>query len=214
MSKLVIFDCDSTLSSLEGIDELARSRGDAIFQASEAMTRDAMEGRISIESIFARRLELIKPSLDEFLQLGRRYIDTAEPTARETIRFLHQQGWTTAIISAGFLPAIVPLAKWLGIDEVQAVPVEFHSDGSYNTFDATFPPTRSGGKPLVVRMLKERLQPTRVVMVGDGVSDLETMPEVDLFVGFGGFVERATVKDKAAAWVTSFTELIPLLEKQ
>ena len=211
MNKLIIFDCDSTLSSLEGIDELARLRSAQVFQASEQMTRDAMDGKISIESVFQRRLDLIQPTLQEFLDLGKRYIDTIEPTARETIHYLQQNGWATAIISAGFLPAVLPLAKSVGITEVQAVPVEFHADGSYKSFDAAFPPTRSGGKPVVVRMLKERLQAGRTVMVGDGISDLETKPEVDLFVGFGGFVERPAVKDKAGAWIRRFTDLIPLL---
>lgn len=211
---LIIFDCDSTLSSLEGIDELARFRGVEVFEAIESMTRDAMDGKISVESIFARRLEIIQPRMNEFLELGGRYIGTAEAAAKDTVALLKQQGWTPAIVSAGFLPAVLPFAEWLGIAEVHAVPVEFHPDGSYKGFDATFPPTRSGGKPLVVRQLKERLQPGRTVMVGDGVSDLETLPEVDLFVGFGGFVVRPAVKEKAPAWITKFSELPGLLRVQ
>jgi len=39
--KLICFDCDSTLSSVEGIDELARLRGPEIFKQVEALTNDA-----------------------------------------------------------------------------------------------------------------------------------------------------------------------------
>ena len=40
--KLICFDCDSTLSAIEGIDELARVRGPEVFARVEAMTHDAM----------------------------------------------------------------------------------------------------------------------------------------------------------------------------
>ena len=45
----------------------------------------------------------------------------------------------------------------------------------------------------------------RVVMVGDGASDLETVPVVDLFIGFGGFTAREKVRREAAAFVTSLS---------
>jgi hypothetical protein len=59
-SKIIAFDCDSTLSGIEGIDEMARLRGAACFAEIDAMTRDAMEGRISLDSIFARRLDIVR----------------------------------------------------------------------------------------------------------------------------------------------------------
>lgn len=211
MSKLVVFDCDSTLSALEGIDELARLRGEAIFRQSESMTREAMEGKIPLESVFARRLELIRPTLGELLELGQRYIDTVEPTARVTIAALKKAGWTPAVLSAGLLPAVLPLAEWLEIDLVRAVPLELNPDGTYKGFDDAFPPTRSGGKPVVVHQLKKETGAKKTVMVGDGVSDLEALPEVDLFVGFGGFVERPRVKAGSPRWITRLEELPPLL---
>ena len=40
--KLIVFDCDSTLSSIEGIDELARLAGPSAFKEVEALTHAAM----------------------------------------------------------------------------------------------------------------------------------------------------------------------------
>jgi len=40
-NKLLLLDCDSTLSAIEGIDELARLRGASTFAAVESMTRAA-----------------------------------------------------------------------------------------------------------------------------------------------------------------------------
>jgi phosphoserine phosphatase len=56
--KLICFDCDSTLSSIEGIDELARLRGPEAFARVEALTADAMNGRIPrCEDVFGRPLD-------------------------------------------------------------------------------------------------------------------------------------------------------------
>jgi phosphoserine phosphatase len=41
---LILFDCDSTLSAIEGVDELARLRGPDCFAEIEAMTYAAMGG--------------------------------------------------------------------------------------------------------------------------------------------------------------------------
>lgn len=211
-SKLIIFDCDSTLSAIEGIDELARVRGPQVFAEVEAMTRDAMEGRIAVEDVFARRLEIIQPRASDVAAVGRLYVEQIEPTARATVAALKSAGWTPLILSGGFRPVIQPLAEYLGIGRIEAVDLCFDAQGRYTGYDRTYPTTRSGGKPECLAALREELQPARMVMVGDGVSDLETRPVVDLFVGFGRYTERARVKAGAQAFIYSLTELIALLK--
>jgi len=73
-TKLLLFDCDSTLSAIEGIDELGRLRGPEVFQAVEDMTTKAMDGSTPMESIFAKRLDMIKPTLKELESIGQKYI--------------------------------------------------------------------------------------------------------------------------------------------
>ena len=51
-TKLLLLDCDSTLSSIEGIDELGRLRGPETFKAVEDMTNAAMDGGTPMEAIF------------------------------------------------------------------------------------------------------------------------------------------------------------------
>jgi phosphoserine phosphatase len=210
-TKLICFDCDSTLSAIEGVDELARLRGPAVLAEVAAMTNDAMDGRIPLEQVFARRLEIIRPGRRETEAVGALYIQEIEPTARDTVAALKAAGWTPVIVSAGYTQAIEPLARLLGIERIEAVRLDFDAAGNYAGFDAAHPATRKGGKPEIVRSLKAEFQSVRSAAVGDGVSDLETRDEVDLFVGFGRYAERAKVKAEAHVFVKSLADLIPLL---
>ena len=210
--KLIIFDCDSTLSSIEGIDELGRARGSEIFALVEAMTHDAMNGKLAVEAVFGERLRIIQPRAADVEAVGRQYVETVEPTAVATLAVLRAAGWTPMILSGGFRNAIRPLADYLGIARVEAVDLFFDSEGNYAGFDEAYPTTRSGGKPEIIRALKAELKPARVVMVGDGASDLETSPEVDLFIGFGRYVAREKVKKEAKRFVYSLNELCAVVE--
>ncbi len=210
---LICFDCDNTLSAIEGVDELGRIRGPAVFSRIEAMTASAMNGSITLESVFAQRLEIIRPRAAEVAAVGRRYVETAEPTALATVRALAAAQWTPVIVSAGFRQAIRPLADLLGIARIEAVDLFFDAEGNYRGFDADFPSTRSGGKVEIIRRLREELRPSRVVMVGDGVSDLETAPVAELFVGFGRYATRERVRREAGAFITSLGELPALLRR-
>jgi phosphoserine phosphatase len=210
-TKLICLDCDSTLSAIEGVDELARLRGPATLAQVAAMTNDAMDGKIPLEQVFSRRLEIIRPGKAEAEAVGQLYIKDVEPTARETVAKLKAAGWTPVIVSAGYTQAIEPLAIYLGITRIEAVALKFDAKGAYAGFDEAHPATRQGGKPEIVRALQRELSPTRSVAVGDGVSDLETKVAVDLFVGFGRYTERAKVKAGSSAYIYSLAELIGLV---
>lgn len=211
--RLLLLDCDSTLSAIEGIDELGRVRGEAVFRMVEAMTHDAMEGRIPVEAVFGRRLEIIQPRLQDVKAVGQRYLETVEPTAVETLKRVRDSGWTPIIVSGGFRQCIRPLAEFLGIARIEAVDLRFDNQGNYAGYDSMFPTTRSGGKPAIVEKLKKELHPALIAAVGDGVSDLESKPFVDCFVGFGRYLRRERVAREAHHFINSLGELPALLGK-
>jgi phosphoserine phosphatase len=206
-TKLLLLDCDSTLSSIEGIDELGRLRGPAIFKAVETMTNAAMNGGTPMEDIFALRLNMIKPTLAELQAIGAKYIATVEPTAVETLEKLRAAGWKIAIVSGGFTQAIMPLAKFLGVARVEAVVLKFNEDGTYAGFDETCPTSKSKGKNMIARRLRADFKAQIVVMVGDGASDLEVKGDVDKVIGFGRYVVRPKVKAGADAFIMALEEL-------
>lgn len=211
-TKLLLFDCDSTLSAIEGIDELGRLRGPEVFKAVEDMTTKAMDGSTPMESIFAKRLDMIKPTLKELESIGQKYIQQVEPTALDTIKKLKADGWIVMIVSGGFTQAIRPLAQYLGIERVEAVELRFNPDGSYAGYVESCPTAKSKGKNVVALKLRDEFKAYQTVLVGDGASDLEVKGDVDKMIGFGRYTPRPKVKAGADAFITSLDQLISLLD--
>jgi phosphoserine phosphatase len=203
----VVFDCDSTLSSIEGIDELGRAHQTEIA----ALTDAAMRGAVPLEEVYGRRLERVRPSADDVAALGRAYVRSLVPDAREVVAALQRAGVVTAIISGGIRPAVLAVAEALGVDErlVWAVDVRFDALGAYAGFDEGSPLARAGGKRDLL-LAQTSLLPPPVMLVGDGATDLEAAPAVDLFVAYAGVAVREPVVAGAGAVVRS-ASLAPVL---
>lgn len=202
--KLLFLDCDSTLSSIEGIDELARMSNPGVFAEVVALTHAAMDGEVPLGEVFEKRMEIIRPNRGMADKVSQCYLENIVPGVEGLIRKAKANGWIPVIISGGFAPLIAPLARHLGIRHVEAVPLFFDESGDYAGYGNAYPTTRNLGKNEIIREWREALLPERVIMIGDGVSDLETKPEVDTMVGFGGVVGREKVKLGADLWVTDF----------
>jgi phosphoserine phosphatase len=201
----VVFDCDSTLCSIEGIDELAGPHATEI----QALTDAAMAGTIPLEDVYGRRLAIIHPTRDAVDALGRLYVSTLVPDARETVAALQWLGKTVRILSGGLLPAVLDVARALGVspEDVDAVSIHFSEDGAYAGFDADSPLARSGGKPAMLRAMHI---PRPALLVGDGATDLEGRAEVDAFAAYMGVAFRPNVA-AGADFVLRTPSLAPVL---
>lgn len=209
--KLIFLDCDSTLSAIEGIDELARVRGADVYAEVVALTHAAMNGEVPLDEVFARRMDIIRPDRAACELVAAHYVATLTPGAPELIQQLKANDWLPVILSGGFAPLIAPLARYLGINHVEAVPLEFDASGNYAGYAQSYPTTRNGGKNLIIREWCQAIFPQRVAMIGDGMSDLETQPDVDVFIGFGGVITRPNVKQGAKHWIDNMTDSQTLL---
>ena len=207
--RLVFFDVDSTLVTIEGIDVLGAGN-DEVAKLTDA----AMNGRIPLEDVYARRLEMIRPTRAAIDDLARQYVDCLVEGGQETIATLHDAGCVVHLVTAGIEQAILPLAQHLAIDprHVHAVRLRFDAAGRYEDFDRRSPLTRQNGKELIVRDVRARAH-GGAAFVGDGASDLEAKPAVDLFIGFGGVHTRPRVKDNADVFVDDrrLTAVLPYL---
>lgn len=221
----VFFDCDSTLSSIEGIDELARMKGK--FDEIKAMTDAAMDGEVYLDAVYDRRLEMLAPTHEEIVAIEPLYRSTVVRHAAGVIGALRAAGKEVFIVSGGLLAAVRPFGRWLGVphDHIRAVSLEYdelsgewwdylqdqwdqRTDVEYKDSEDT-PLVQSTGKSdVVAEMLGDRRG--RSLLVGDGVSDLAARDVVDLFVGFTGVVSRPHVVAESEVLITG-DSLAPLL---
>ena len=207
---MTLFDCDSTLSAVEGIDELS---SDPDHQEEiAALTDAAMEGRVPLEEVYGRRLSLVNPTQGEVRSVKSRYKSSAVPDAQAVITALHATEVETWIISGGLLEPVAEFATWLGVphDRVRAVAAHFDPlDGDW--WDGRNQPryAQHGGGELTTTdgkadIIRSQVPTTgRRILVGDGVSDLAAAHAVDLFVAYAGVVARPSVVEAARVVVTS-----------
>jgi phosphoserine phosphatase len=206
----VIFDVDSTLSAVEGIDWLAAQRGPEIEAWSARLTERAMEGKIPIEAVYSERMRIVKPTLLEVQQLGQVYIERMATRATETIAELRANNIEVVMVSGGLREAILPLAGELGVDQknVHAVSVFFGQDGAYAGFDDASLLTRQSGKRTIVGQMDLK---GPILAVGDGMTDCEIKSVVQGFAAFIEFTRREAVIERADYVVENFDQLRNLI---
>jgi phosphoserine phosphatase len=204
--RLVFFDVDSTLVTIEGIDVLAAGNPEIV-----QLTEKAMNGEVPLDQVYARRLEIIRPSRAAIEALAQKYVDSLVPGADDTIRALRGAGCIIHLVTAGIEQALTPLASRLGV-ALHAVSLRFSAAGGYEDFDRKSPLTRSRGKEVVVRDIRARTK-GKAAFIGDGASDLEAKPAVDLFIGFGGVHTRPRVRENADVFVAGprLNDVLPYL---
>lgn len=192
---VICFDCDSTLSKIEGIDELARRVG--LGEAMSKLTDAAMNGEVLLEAVYEQRLSLIRPDQISIDWLANLYIEQIVDGVKDVFEALTAPDKELHIISGGLRQAILPLARYLGLPQTQvhAVDIFFNEDGSYRDFDQNSPLARSGGKAEICRRLLKAQG--SLVMIGDGKTDMEAKQAGAVVIGFGGVVDRPVVREQA-----------------
>lgn len=206
----IAFDCDGTLSKIEGIDELAKYNG--VSDAVQALTAEAMDKTGLTPTIYEQRLSLVKPKQAQVFEAGKRYIAEQVPDIAAILQILMRLKKAVYILSAGLYPAVTLFADALKIPRahVFAVNLTFDAHGNYVDFDRNSPLVNNDGKRQIVSELKNR-HPD-ILYVGDGLNDLSTIGVVTRFVGYGGIFYREKIAEKSDYYITSLspTALLPL----
>jgi len=212
---VIFFDCDSTLSKVEGIDELAIRAG--VAEELVPLTNAAMEGSIPLQDIYRKRLELIRPDQDALNWVSQRYVDQMVEGATEVVSELIKQGRSVHIISGGLRQAVLSVGIFLGIPDgqVHAVDINFDEQGNYAGFDEQSPLARAGGKAEICRKVLSQNH-GNAALIGDGVTDLEAAEAGVYVIGFGGVARREAVVQGASAYVDgpALSPVLDLLRKR
>ena len=209
----VIFDCDSTLTGIEGIDELA-SHPDTRQRVAD-LTRSAMDGNVNLETVYGERLEILHPTRGAVRALRSRYRKHVVKDAAALIQALQVLGHEVYIVSGGLFDPVREFGLHLGVapEHIRAVKVEYDTfSGSWWQGQGPWREeylalqrsvlTESDGKARIIRELLQN-QTGRSLLVGDGVSDLLASREVDLFAGFGGVICRDRVASESKVFIQS-----------
>lgn len=220
----IFFDCDSTLTAVEGIDVLADT--DEKKREVAALTQAAMDGQLDLEDVYARRLQAINPTHEQVRQIRRVYKRNTVEDAAAVIAALHEQGHKVYIISGGLAEPVEEFGIYLGVprQRIRAVNVRYDQlDGLWwqtNSRQAHYLAYQKGaltisdGKAQIVREFLGRQHgrsaDSRSLLIGDGSSDLLAGTAVDLFVGYGGVIARQRVQAEAPVFIHS-ASLAPLL---
>ena len=207
---LIFFDCDSTLSAIEGVDELAALKGKG--GRVGLLTQKAMDGHLQLEHVYGKRLRAIRPTRGQLASVAQMYWDRRIADAAEVVAALHLLTKQVYIISGGLAAPVRDFGRRLGVAEqrIRAVELEFNElSGDWWKYYApeasqeqayldynNGPLTASSGKAQIIRELAGETWGRRM-MIGDGMSDAAAKTAVDLFVGFGGVARRTRVEAAA-----------------
>jgi phosphoserine phosphatase len=208
----VVFDCDSTLASIEGIEALAVDASDEVRARIGVLTAKAMDGSVPLEEAYGARLEELRPTRADVQRIGQLYLDNALPHARELCAAMRELGKQLFVVSGGLLAPVQCMAEFLGIPaaNVFAVDVRFDASGHYAGFDEQSPLARAGGKLEVLGQIAAKTG-ANLALIGDGATDLEAAPACARFIAFAGVEARPAVMQAADA-VCTHADLAGLLK--
>jgi phosphoserine phosphatase len=179
---LVVMDMDSTLISIECIDEIADMQG--LKPQVAEITESAMRGEIDFAESLRRRVALLEGLeagalqrvYDERLQLN--------PGAELMLAELKKHGIKTLLVSGGFTFFTERLKARLGLDHAHANTLEI-IDGKLtgkvlgDILDA------QAKANWLLRMREElELRPEQVIAMGDGANDLKMMAQAGTSIAY------------------------------
>ncbi|MBM9606463.1 phosphoserine phosphatase SerB [Desulfopila inferna] len=195
--KLVVFDMDSTLITVEVIDELAALAGKG--REVSAITASAMRGEIDFKESFRQRVALLKGLEQGKLASITESLPLAEGAAIVT-QTLKGLGYKLGILSGGFTFVGEYLKKKLGFDYVYANTLDI-VDGRV-TGEVVGEIIDGEKKADLLKMIaeKENINLEQTIAVGDGANDLPMISLAGLGVAFHA---KPMVREKAGSTISS-----------
>lgn len=179
---LVAMDMDSTLISIECIDEIADMQG--IKPQVAEITASAMRGEIDFAESLQRRVALLQ-GLDQ-AALHRVYEERLRlsPGAEKMLQRLKTAGIQTLLVSGGFTFFTDRLKARLGLDYAAANTLEI-VDGKL-TGKVLGKIIDAEGKAAALNRVREQLGLKReqVIGIGDGANDLRMLAEAGVSIAY------------------------------
>ena len=180
--KLVAMDMDSTLITIECIDEIADMQG--LKPQVAAITEAAMRGELDFGASLTQRVALLE-GLDASA-LQRVYDErlALSPGAEKMLAAVQKAGLKTLLVSGGFTFFTERLKQRLGLDYTHANELEI-VDGKLTGKVLGTIVDAEEKKRTVERVCAELgIAPAQAIVMGDGANDLKMMGIAGLSVAF------------------------------
>jgi phosphoserine phosphatase len=180
--KLVAMDMDSTLITIECIDEIADMQG--LKKEVSDITEAAMRGELDFAASLKRRVALLE-GLDA-AALERVYEERLRlsPGAEQMLTAMKAAGLKTLLVSGGFTYFTSRLKERLGLDYTHANELEI-VDGRLTGKVVGGIVDAEEKKRTVERVCEELgIKPSQAIVMGDGANDLKMMSISGMSVAF------------------------------
>ncbi|MGQ3892097.1 HAD-IB family phosphatase [Legionella sp. CNM-4043-24] len=202
------FDCDSTITQIEGLDELAELNG--VGAETRAISQRCMDRTGLNPEVYKKRLDLVRPDKQQMTVLAQLYLQAISPDVQDTLNVLRRLGKRIYILSGGIKETIIPLALSLGMTENQVLAVDLYFDeqGGYRGFDSSSYLVQSQGKNRQIATIVPDTQ--RAFLMGDGFSDWEAHASVGRFAGYGGAQNRPWIREHSSFYIET-ASFLPVL---
>lgn len=206
--KLFLADMDSTIITVECIDELADFAG--FREEVSAITERAMNGELDFNEAFRARVGMLKGLREEVLQQVFDERVTLTPGACTLVQTMRANGTYTALVSGGFTFFTGRVREVVGFHMDMSNELQF-ADGAL-TGVAAEPILNSSAKLNTLESLRNEysLRREETAAIGDGANDIPMIEAAGLGVAY-----HAKEKAAAAADATiRFGDLTTLLYYQ
>jgi phosphoserine phosphatase len=180
--KLVAMDMDSTLITIECIDEIADMQG--LKPEVAAITEAAMRGEIQFRESLARRVALLK-GLDASA-LQRVYDERLRlsPGAETMLAAVKQAGLKTLLVSGGFTFFTDRMKSRLGLDYTHSNVLEIIHGHLTGRVTGTIVDAEEKLHTVERVCAEMGISPSQAIVMGDGANDLRMMGVAGLSVAF------------------------------
>jgi phosphoserine phosphatase len=180
--KLLAIDMDSTLITIECIDEMADMAG--VKSEVSAITAAAMSGEIPYTESLRRRVTLLRGLAQSALKSVYEQRLRLSPGAETLLAAMQTSGVRTLLVSGGFTYFTDRLKSRLSLD--WAVSNELEIEDARLTGRIVGEVMDAAAKAAKVRAVREELGIGRdqVIAIGDGANDLAMMAEAGLSIAY------------------------------
>ncbi len=179
---LLVADMDSTMITVECIDELADYAG--LKPKIAAITEAAMRGELDFEGALDARVALLKGLDAGVIDTCRAERVRIMPGARQLVRTMRGWGARAVLVSGGFTRFAEPVAAEIGFDRAIANVLEIHGGALSGTVARPIVGAQTKRTTLIETRDALGLTEAATLAVGDGANDLAMIEVAGLGVAY------------------------------